>query len=54
MGGLLSSAGSGPTSPEDMEEVRRGVEDLIKQNKVVIFSKATCPYCVDAKRVNCL
>ncbi|CAL8138680.1 unnamed protein product [Orchesella dallaii] len=33
-----------------MAEVKKGVEDLIKQNKVVIFSKPTCPYCVDAKR----
>jgi len=33
-----------------MEEVKRGVNDLISQNKVVIFSKSTCPYCVDAKK----
>jgi len=34
-----------------MEEAKKGVQDLIQQNKIVIFSKAACPYCVDAK--NC-
>jgi len=33
-----------------MEEAKKGVQDLIKQNKIVIFSKVTCPYCVNAKR----
>jgi len=53
MGGLVSVPGSGgpPAKPEDMEEAKKGVQDLIQQNKIVIFSKAACPYCVDAK--NC-
>ncbi|XP_074040946.1 glutaredoxin-like [Leptinotarsa decemlineata] len=27
------------------------VKDLIKSDKIVIFSKSTCPYCVMAKKV---
>lgn len=51
MGGLISTSTAG-VSEEDMGEVKKGIQDLIAQNKVVIFSKTTCPYCVDAKKVN--
>lgn len=26
-------------------DVKNAIEDLIKQNHVVIFSKTTCPFC---------
>ncbi|KAF1796928.1 glutaredoxin-1 [Mucor lusitanicus] len=32
-----------------MTNVEQFVEDAIKNNKVVIFTKSTCPYCKKAK-----
>jgi len=32
-------------------EIKDNVLSLIKQDRVVIFSKSTCPYCWDAKKV---
>ncbi|KAL9542234.1 hypothetical protein PS6_009895, partial [Mucor atramentarius] len=29
--------------------VAEKIDDLIKQNKVMVFSKSYCPYCLDAK-----
>jgi len=46
MGGWVST--SAAVTGEDMEEAKKGVEDLIGQHQVVIFSKAHCPYCVNA------
>lgn len=33
------------------EEIRIKVEDLISKNKVIVFSKTYCPYCVNAKKI---
>lgn len=32
-------------------KVDKFVEDTIRDNKVVIFSKSTCPYCVKVKEL---
>jgi len=34
----------------DSAELKENVNSLIKQDRVVIFSKTTCPYCWDAKK----
>ncbi|ODM97118.1 Glutaredoxin-2, mitochondrial [Orchesella cincta] len=31
--------------------IKDGIDELINQERVVIFSKSTCPYCDDAKKV---
>ena len=31
--------------------VRQSVDQLVKSNKVMIFSKSYCPYCTMAKKV---
>jgi glutaredoxin 3 len=31
--------------------VKQLVEQAIKSNKVIVFSKSYCPYCVEAKRI---
>ncbi|XP_046405507.1 glutaredoxin-2, mitochondrial-like isoform X2 [Ischnura elegans] len=33
------------------EDVKKFVEEKIKGDKVVLFSKSTCPYCVQAKKL---
>jgi len=48
MGGIFSS---GTDDMADKAQVKATVEELIKQDRVVIFSKSTCPYCWDAKKV---
>eukprot|EP01117_Protostelium_nocturnum_P009188 TRINITY_DN328_c0_g1_i1.p1 TRINITY_DN328_c0_g1~~TRINITY_DN328_c0_g1_i1.p1 ORF type:complete len:124 (-),score=36.55 TRINITY_DN328_c0_g1_i1:75-446(-) len=37
-------------TPEEMADVEQKVESLIKENKVMVFSKSYCPYCVKAKK----
>ncbi|OXA61034.1 glutaredoxin [Folsomia candida] len=32
-------------------EIKLEIDELINQDRVVIFSKESCPYCVDAKNV---
>jgi hypothetical protein len=48
--------GLGPSSPGNMEvdldEIRVVVKGLIDCDKIVIFSKTTCPYCRTAKSVS--
>lgn len=36
--------------PVDREAIRARVNDLISANKVMVFSKSTCPFCFEAKR----
>ncbi|CDS11811.1 hypothetical protein LRAMOSA11455 [Lichtheimia ramosa] len=38
-----------PLTPEELAQVEQQVEDLIKNNNVVVFSKTYCPYCSSAK-----
>lgn len=38
-------------SPRQENEIKDGIGELIQQERVVIFSKSTCPYCDDAKKV---
>lgn len=33
------------------DEIKSGIDQIINQERVVIFSKNTCPYCDDAKKV---
>jgi len=33
------------------DEIKSNIEELINQERVVIFSKESCPYCFDAKKV---
>ncbi|KAG2203369.1 hypothetical protein INT47_010067 [Mucor saturninus] len=48
MGSFLSST---PITKEEMAQVQELVEKIIESNKVVVFSKSYCPYCVKAKAV---
>ena len=34
-----------------MQSVKQAVQDIIKNNAVVVFSKTFCPYCVEAKEI---
>ncbi|KAF4707528.1 hypothetical protein FOZ62_020147, partial [Perkinsus olseni] len=47
MGNCLSPAGGG--APISTEEVKKLVDDEIKQNRVMVFSKSYCPHCKRAK-----
>lgn len=50
-----SSMGLGSSSEEmavDLEQTRVIVKGLIDSDKIVIFSKTTCPYCRKAKSVS--
>ncbi|CAF2999011.1 unnamed protein product [Rotaria socialis] len=42
----MSSSGSG-----DKASVEDEIKKLIKENKVMVFSKIHCPYCVKAKKI---
>lgn len=37
---------------KEQSGVKDGIDELINQERVVIFSKSTCPYCDDAKKVH--
>ncbi|KAF4740696.1 hypothetical protein FOZ62_022845 [Perkinsus olseni] len=47
MGNCLSPAGGG--APISIEEVKKFVDDEIRQNNVMVFSKSYCPHCKRAK-----
>ncbi|CAL8111735.1 unnamed protein product [Orchesella dallaii] len=53
----MSGAGENQRERHVGEEARQGngikdgIDELINQERVVIFSKSTCPYCDDAKKV---
>lgn len=40
-----------PTSADAKFSPEKYVEDLIEANKVVIFSKTTCPWCAKVKEL---
>ncbi|CAF2029258.1 unnamed protein product [Rotaria magnacalcarata] len=42
----MSSSGSG-----DKASVEDKIKQLIKENKVMVFSKIHCPYCTKAKKI---
>lgn len=42
--------GRTPSDPQALKMASAFVQDTIKSNKVVVFSKTYCPYCVKAKR----
>jgi len=44
-------SGAGAASAIDDVELKKNVEDLLTQERIVIFSKESCPYCYDAKNV---
>jgi len=46
-----TSQSSSAASPENMEATKKFIDDEISQHKVVIFSKSSCPYCVDTKNL---
>ncbi|KAI9490432.1 glutaredoxin-1 [Zychaea mexicana] len=48
---FITSLFSKPLTPEEMATVEQFVEDLIKNNKVVMFSKSYCPFCERAKKL---
>lgn len=39
------------TMPPVEESIGTYVDNLIKQNKVIVFSKTTCPYCDKVKEL---
>jgi len=41
----------GAGAASETSEIKSDIEDLISQERVVIFSKESCPYCYDAKSV---
>jgi len=50
--GPIQGAGAGAASEAvTPDEIKRNVEDLLSQERVVIFSKESCPYCYDTKNV---
>ncbi|KAJ1920136.1 hypothetical protein H4219_001509 [Mycoemilia scoparia] len=36
-------------TPEEMEQIRKHVLDLIEKNAVIVFSKTYCPFCKQTK-----
>jgi glutaredoxin 3 len=46
--GIFSSKPT--TDPSKMSSAKAKVDQLIKGNRVMIFSKSYCPYCAKAKR----
>ena len=44
----MPPTGSGDKSPDII------VEELIKENNVMIFSKTTCPFCAEVKFITIL
>lgn len=48
----IQGAGAGAASEVSNDEIKKNVEDLVSQERVVIFSKESCPYCYDAKNVS--
>jgi len=55
MSGQRNTLGFSPNhqdiSRSGKEKIKDGIDELINQERVVIFSKPTCPYCTDAKKV---
>jgi len=49
-GGDDGGAGAASVIPDDLE-LKKNVEELVGQERIVIFSKESCPYCYDAKSV---
>ncbi|ORY80199.1 thioredoxin-like protein [Leucosporidium creatinivorum] len=47
---LISNTFHTPTS-EDMARAKETVEGMIVQNRVAVFSKSHCPFCMEAKRM---
>ncbi|KAI8097811.1 glutaredoxin-C6-like protein [Gilbertella persicaria] len=47
----MGSLSSKQLSPEEMSKVEQLVEEVIKSNKIAVFSKSYCPYCVKAKNL---
>jgi glutaredoxin 3 len=45
--GIFSSK---PIDPSKMSSAKDRVDQLIKGNRVMVFSKSYCPYCTKAKR----
>jgi hypothetical protein len=53
--GGIQGAGAGAASEAlTSDDIKKNVEDLLSQERVVIFSKESCPYCYDAKNVSSL
>lgn len=46
--GIFSS--KPPTDPAKMSSAKAKVDQAIKGNRVMVFSKSYCPYCAKAKR----
>ncbi|KAI5960740.1 uncharacterized protein KGF55_004310 [Candida pseudojiufengensis] len=38
-------------SPEVTPELKKSIESTINSNKIVIYSKSYCPYCIKAKQI---
>jgi hypothetical protein len=37
--------------PQPAENIEKFVTELVKNNKIVVFSKTTCPYCAKVKEL---
>lgn len=46
-----ASNGSASPRPKPTETIQEYVDKLLDANKIVIFSKTTCPYCVKTKEL---
>jgi glutaredoxin 3 len=46
-----TSQSSSAATSENMDATKKFIDDEISQRKVVIFSKSSCPYCVDTKKL---
>ncbi|CEP13611.1 hypothetical protein [Parasitella parasitica] len=47
----MGSLSSKQLTPEEMDLIKDKVEEIIKDNKVVVFSKSYCPFCKKAKQL---
>ncbi|XP_027361128.1 glutaredoxin-C3 [Abrus precatorius] len=48
---FLSGKGNGPLSVEASNSVSAFVQNVIYSNRIAVFSKSYCPYCLRAKRM---
>jgi hypothetical protein len=46
----MSSSGEAGQAGDE-QNIKSEIDELITHDRVVIFSKSLCPYCVDAKNV---
>jgi len=49
--GTMDPNNGGDDGAIGVNEIKKNVQELVNQERIVIFSKESCPYCYDAKNV---